>query len=758
MKSRSRSVFILFVYALILSQVACSQQSAASGVTAGGGAKTEAVERQLRIYRETLQQGSSEDIRIDAAVGLLLQNTAQSQDVLASALKSDENPQARQAVCKALVKSRGLSQTIDSLDAFQKPLLQILRNQSREEAELASEALLLFNYSKIEASLMQIINNKELTTEVRIHGIYALQLRPEPLALQGLIGLLDDSDAEVAKAAETALQDSFGIPVGTSRAVWADILVELQKKSPEAIRRERLLRQAITLRQVQAERDRWQKLYLSSLDKRYEMLDEANQSKMILEMMASELPPVRLWSLDKASKYPLIGEEFRMRLFSMLSDSSRDVRLRVANVLRTKSDLNPAEVLLVRFQEESDPEVALAMFEALGEAYYYAFSPGTAVELSPEIKNKTLEIAAQYLESNSAESAIKGAEVLRKILELNNLSKDSMNSYLMVLSNRYEKSISENGTLRAGLLSILAHLCGQGGAKAQACVLYEPYFTEALTAQDNPALRLAAAQGLSYVDKVKALELFKQKGLMNDENLAVQQVMIDLAGQTGDASDLEWLLVSRKGNGGSDHVWLAVKSICQRQKAVFLMEWLPTLEAADGVTVENVREILDIAEQKAAGEKDEALQTQIQQQILSRLVVQKAWDSALSYLNKVGYDSSSSRFSPTTNAAVLKIFLYSNTAERVVSMLRAELEKGDLSDGNPLNSILKDYFSSEAVSFDSKSILLNKLKKISSVGHPGWSALVDYCNGQLNGPALDESPQEEDNSGVETQVSEGAAA
>jgi hypothetical protein len=757
-KSRFRSVFVFFFYVLILSHVACSQQGAGSGVVVGDAAETETDGRQLRIYRETLQQGSNDDIRVDAAVGLLLQNTVQSRDVLITALKSDENPQSRRAVCKALVKSRGLSQTIDSLDSFREPLLQMLQNQSREEAELASEALLLFNYSEIADSLMQLIKNKELTSEARINGVYAMQLRPEPLALQGLIGLLDDPDAEVAKAAETALQESFGIPVGTSRAVWADILVELQRKSPEAIRRDRLLRQAITLRQVQAERDRWQKLYLASLDRYFETLDEVSQSKMILEMMASDLPPVRLWSLDKAAKYPLIGEEFRTKLFSMLSDSSRDVRLRAANVLRTKSDLDPADVLLARFQAESDPEVALAMFEALGEAYYYAFSPGTLVELSPEIKNQTLEIAAQYLESSSAEPTIKGAEVLRKILELNNLSKDSMNSYLKILSERYERSISENGTLRAGLLSILAHLCGQGGAKAEACVLYEPYFIEALTVPDNPPLRLAAAQGLSYVDKVKALELFKQKGLMNDENLAVQQVMIDLAGQTGDAADFEWLVVLLKANGSSDHVWLSVKSICQRQEAGFLMEWLPNLETADGVTAENIREILEIAEQKAAGEKDGTLQTQIQQKILSRLVDQQAWDSALTYLDKIGYDPSGSRFSAATNAAVLKIFLYTNSADRVVLMLRAELEKGDLPETNPLNSILKDYFSSVTVGIESKSNLLNKLKSISSVDRPGWSALIDDCSGQLNSPVLNESPAEKDKTGPEAQGFGGAPA
>ena len=745
-KSTFKRPFILFFAAIliVIGQFSFSEPVPNSAAPADSSVEADAVERQLRIYRETLQQGSSEDIRIDAAVGLLLQNTNESRDVLLSVLKSEENPLARRAVCKALIKSRGLSQTIDSLEYFRDPLLNILQSTPQDQAELASEAMLLFDYSDIGDSLMQIIHNPDLSSEVRVNGVYALQLRPEPAALRGLIGLLDDPDADVAKAAETALQESFGIPVGTSRAVWSDILIELQQKSPEEIRRERLLRQEVKLRQVQAERDRWQKLYLSLMDRYYETQDEVNQSKMLLEMLTSEFPHVRLWALERVSKYPDISDEFRDKIFMLLSDSSRDVRLRTANVLKNMSPLNPAKVLLERFQMEKDPEVALAMFDALGEACYYAFSPGSPVELSSETKDKTLEIAAGYLESSSAESVIKGGEVIRKILELNNLSTESIYSYLKALSERYEKSISETGTLRANLLSILAHLCGQGGAKAEACILYEPYFTEGLKVQDNSALRLAAAQGLSYVDKVKALNLFKQNALMSDESLAVQQVMIDLAGQTGDASDLPWLLELLSVNGHSDHVWAALKSICQRQKAEFLVKWLPTLEASERVTAENIREILDIAEQKAAVEKNENLLTQIQQQILVRLVERQAWDSALTYLEKIGYNPSSTHFLPLMNAVVLETYLYSGTTDQAVLVLQEELKKGDLKEANPLCGVLKAYFSDETVDNESKSNLLRKIESISSVDHPSLSALIKRLSGPLNKVSPEKLPSDKD--------------
>ena len=62
--------------------------------------------------------------------------------------------------------------------------------------------------------------------------------------------------------------------------------------------------------------------------------------------------------------------------------------------------------------------------------------------------------------------------MIRKILELNNLSKDSMQSYLDLLDQRYRESLYQDEGVRAKLLAILAHLCGQGGAKDPARALF----------------------------------------------------------------------------------------------------------------------------------------------------------------------------------------------------------------------------------------------------------------------------------------------
>jgi HEAT repeat protein len=721
-------------YLIILPQVACSQEGVRPVTVTEKSIVTETSAREFRIYRDALQQGSTEDIRVDAAVVLLVQNDEQGRGALLSALRSEENPQARKAVCQALIKSRGLSQTIDSLEVFQEPLLAILQSESAEEAELAAEAMLLYDYADVAAPLDQILQNEERGSRVRMNAIYALRLRTEPTALRRLIKLLDDPDAEVAKAAETALQEAFGIPVGANREVWTGILDDLQLKSPDDIRRERLLRQEMKLRQVQAERDRWQKLYLSALDKQYEVLDETSRKETILDMIESDLDPVRIWALDKASKYPVVDEVLREKLLSLLSDGSRDVRLQAAKALMNMSAINPAAALLERLQIEEDAEVRLAMLEALGEACFFAFSPGSDVELPKDIKLQTLEIASGYLQSESEDECIKGAEVLRKILELNNLTKDSMQSYLGLLDERYRKSLYQDEGVRAKLLAILAHLCGQGGAKEPARALFEPLFLDAVDVEDDPALRLAAVQGISYVDSVEALQIFKQKNLMQDQSLAVQQVVIDVAGQTGDEKDLEWLLVLLDGNGHSERAWLAIKSICQRQEVGFLLDWLPELENISATKGEYVREILDVAEQKAAGENDQDMLKRVREQTIAWLSERKVWEQGAAYLSGIGYSISENLYSDRTDFEAFIIYLYGGAVENAAEYVENCLSESDIKQGSPVPQAITVYFEEKAIG-DASEVFLERILSIPQEGRPDWSAFVSDLDRQF-GPSV----------------------
>lgn len=740
---------LFFFYVLIITQVACSEQGSVTTVAVSDNQTTEAEARQFRINRDALNQGSSEDIRIDAAISLLIQDTQQSREALLSALRSTDNPDAGNAVCEALIKSRGLGQNIDSLEIYQEPLIDILQNEVPQRSTLAAEALLMFPYADISESLQTILHNSDLELQSRLNAIYALQTRSEPAALEDLIRMLDDPNPQILSASESALQESFGIPVGTSRMDWSDILAELKLKSPEEIGKERLLRQEMKLREVQADRDRWQKLYMDSLDKQYEVLDEEGQTQLITEQMNSDLFALRIWALDKASKFPVLPEDLRQKILSFLSDDSRQVRLETSKALMKMSEIDPAAVLLERYNLEKDPEIALAMFEALGEACFYAFSPGTNIELPKEVKQQTLNIASEkYLVQDSADAALKGAEVIRKILELNNLSEQTIRAKLELLEQRYQQSISQNGTLRADLLAVLAHLCGHGGPKQIACQMYGPLFIEALAVEGDTVLHLAAAQGISYADKVEALKLFKQYNLMGDESLAIQQLVIELAGQTGDDSDLEWLLVAMGTNGHVDTVWEAVKSICERQDARFLMDWLPALEGTAGTKNGYVREILNIAEQKAVGKNNKELLIQIQEKTIDLLSNNRMVEQGVSYINSLGDQIDKHEYSEHTRLQILAFGLKGPLPEIISQLYKKQLLKEDFPVQSPWLISLETFFKNDQFEAASKLEVLEAISSITVQKRPNWDTFLDQMSALLI-PDTEQTVPDDDEGGAE---------
>lgn len=735
--------FAALLYIFILPSFTCGQEEAAisAPLVAAEASPEETAARQLRIFRDALLQGSTDIIRIDAAVSLLLQNDAPSREILLTALRSEEIPAARLAVCRALIKSRALSQTISRAE-FLEPLLSIIQGKSAEQAQVAAEALLLFDYASIEEPIRSLIQNRELDKQIRIQAIDALQLRPEPQALRILIGLLDESDLDVAKAAETSLQEAFGIPVGTSRQVWSDILVELQQKSPDDIRRERLLRQETKLREVQTERDRWQKLFLAALDRQYELTDEAGQTKLIQDSMVSDLAALRLWTLDKITKNPGYGERLRTGLLTMLSDPSRDVRLQTAKALTNMSALNPAEKLLERYKLEKDAEIALTMFEALGEACFFAYSPGSGIELPIQLKMETLQIASVYLNKEQADPVKKGAEVIRKILELNNLPEESSMNYLKLLHQRYELS-KDYPVLRADLLGVLAHLCGQGSLRTLACGMFEPLFVEAISDTTNAALRLSAAKGVVYVDKTRALELFRSLHMNADESLAVKQVVIEATGQAGDIGDLDWLITGLLNNVQSESVWQAVKNICQRQNAQFLVDWICALETAPGVTADQIREILEIAELKAQGENNQNLLLDVRTRILAIFYENRTWELGASYLTKLNYDEASFDFPESTKLEIFTIYLYANQCEKAAKLFQSKIVSADLEQNSPWASSIMIFLTDETITPDVKKEILDRVDLTQLQNRPQWTSFLEEAKKLINVSEIDTYSEEE---------------
>jgi len=722
-----RIVFGLFMFLLCGGSVFASATGVMSGTIGIGIGVNDESERQLRLYSEALYQGSSEDVRVDAAIGLLLRQDSEGREVLLRALRASDNPSARAAVCRALIRTRGLGASVIPADFFVQPLIEVLVGADESASRLAAEALLIYRFSDIEGPLTTVVKDSQQDIKVRLKGIYALQVRTEPQAFRLLIQLLDDPNPEIQQAAERALQESFGIPVGTGRQVWSAILEQLRQKSPEDIRRERLLRQEMRLREIQEERDRWQRLYLAALDNEFETQTPEVRGKYLLERLNSDLPPIRLWALQKINRLNgNVDSALRERLLALLSDPDREVRYQTARVLTTMSALNPAEKLLEQYKKETDSRVSLAIFEALGEACYFALSPGSNITLPESMPGEVLELAAGYLKSDQPATAKTGAEVLRKLLERVQIDSFQATIYLNAMLERYrqETAAGRGGTLRGDLLMIMARLASQGVQKDTAGHLFHQVFVEALADKNNPEVRLAGATGLIGIDKNEAFRIFKEQNLVQDASPGIRQMVFDLAGQVGNKDDLEWLSTLLGGNGASEGAWQAFRTILQRQTAEVCVAWAQKV-TEQGVLPERARQLWEIAEQKAQTESAAGLLEEIWTNLLTLAGKGKDYAQIVEIGKRIKSGNPRPEYMDKINPEIIRAALFSHQPAAWGPVLKQVLSKGDIGAGHPIVNVIDEYLNSSEKEEDKKIFLESLNKDYRSPDCPEWSKNVE---------------------------------
>ncbi len=681
--------------------------SSAPGETLIGDLSPEETDaqRQLRINRTALLQGQTEESRMDAAVELLRRTDSGSRELLLQSLIARDNPLTRQAICRALIKSHGLAELVYKPDDFFPALLGVLSSPETSEARLAAEGLLQYPFSRVIESLSRMAFDPSLDAKIRLNVIYALKLWPEREAISTLGALRKDNDKPIAAAAEKALLELFGLPESSRSSVLDGMIRDYQnRQSSEIIRglmgalRDRLAKQQEQIRLLGSDRDIWKAKYLSMTDKEYAAADDASKSDLLIAKLTSELPAERLWALGKMSTFAATpSAELRTCILSLVSDPDRDVRLGAARVLANKSSLDPAEKLLAQLSTEKDSEVSLAMFGALGEACSFAFTPGSLVKLPETVKVQTLDLAGIFLADKEPERAFQGAEVLRKLLELNGIETGQAQGYLQRILSRYEQIQSETGMLRGQLLGVMAKLCGKPGIRDVAGTLYQPVFLAALNDTSDAAVRESAAQGLVNVSKPKALEVFKERKLAEDPSPGVRRIAIALAGSVGDVEELDWLAKRLDVNGESEAAWTAMSAILQRQGSTIMLSWVARLKRSSG-NAGKVTELLSLAETRLLAEKNAEQLLAVRIELLNR------------YLSTGDIARSAGVFS------------------------RRLIEQKDIEPDDPMVEALRAYLGSEVAGSDGKTAMVNALGAITAptgTSWPKWAAQLKIWQKQF---------------------------
>lgn len=715
--------------------------------------------RQLKIYKSTLLEGTSEEIRVDAAVELLFSKEAPAREVLLDALRQSENTSARVAVCRALIKARTSQGAVERKGDFIEPLLNILTtDEDFARARLAAEATLIFEYEQISELLEKIVTDPSQPTGARLNAIYTLKLQPDMGAIFKLMDLLDDPESQVAAEAENALK-SLAIPIGEDARARREIREGLERKGKEEFLMYWRVRQEMQRQMGELKRQLalWQKFYLAALDKIYEGISEdsaAAKGNFLAEHLGSSEAIVRLWALEKVEQLRVgtskLPAELGPVLVNLISDQNRVVRLKIAKLLSLMGELNSAEKLLEQLKVEHDDEVRMELFVALGGACYYAFLPGSGIKIPPEIRKQTLELAAEYLSQQEPKKAQKGAEVIKKLLEQDGLTSAEAEGYLDLLAKRYRQEVdSANGALRGELLDIMAGLCAQTSVhRAKAANFFGPLFVEALDDKTD-LVRTAAVDGLINIDKATARKIFP-KDLVNDSSIEVRKRLINLAGEVGGQDDLVWLWEKIGSNGESEPAWQAMSKIFKRSDTAVLSRWMAEFDSQSArarLSDEQRITFLEMTEGKASGENEPKMLKDVRERLAQLYSKRGEFQRAAEYLGMLRKVARTDEEKEAILARLLDVYLKWPNVEAAAQLVHNCLLEKDLDPNNVIIISIDDYLAGPPAGADPNVMLeaLAEIKVNTAEPRPKWAEQLKCWNDRFGRAKEPGKPEGADN-------------
>ncbi len=696
---------------------------------------------QLQVNRDALlDKGSNEQMRVNAASVILVSEEPAARAILLDTLRQSENKAARAAVCKALSLAVGKKERIKDKRDFLDPLMEILRTETDSVAKQAAEALLIFEYSRISSELEGMASDTAAPVVARLNAIYALKLQPDVRATIKLLKLLDDADQQVVEEAAVALQ-SLGMPTGRDAETRLQIIDELESKGRDEFLREWVVHRELQMRNLEAEVAMWQKLYLGALEEIYNSYsDDEAKGKFLTGQLGSSQMVSKLWALEKASQWrkgtgakPKLLPELEPILLNLISDPDRNVRLRTAKLLSLMVEVNSSQRLADQLKVEKDDEVKMELFSALGGACYYAYLPDSGIKIPSEVGKQTLELAGEYLTQGPAQKARKGAEVIRKLLEQDQLSSAEAERYLGLLAQTYEQQKTQtDAVLRGELLGAMAGLCGSRSAhKTEAAKTFGRLFEEAL-ADEVDLGREAAVEGLINIDKTEALGKLRGN-FAGDSSAKIRQRVIELAGEVGSKEDLGWL-AERLGSAESELAWQTMLKIFKAVEIDVLDKWVGRFSSQDmkgRLSDEQMVSLLEMAERKASGEKRPQMLKDVRNGLSELYVKGGKYEAAAKCLGLLWEAAESPEEKEAILGRLLDVYLRWPNLEAAKGLVANRLLEADLDPNGVIVRSIENYLTTQAGGTDPNAVIKTLMQIETAMARPMWAEQMNRWSQRL---------------------------
>ncbi|HYE19217.1 MAG TPA: HEAT repeat domain-containing protein [Tepidisphaeraceae bacterium] len=380
---------------------------------ANGESPADIARREVEEQRQILMGDGGADQRTrDEAARRLLQ--AGRIDLLGAALNDPRNP-------PQIAAARAVADTEFPPPALVDPLIKLLptRNErTTENVEAVSQALVNFKDDQVALEAVRAVPyNPVVGTAQRIKAVAALGRLSDKRTAQTLMDLLQRNDLQqvIADAAADALTEmtgrtEFGNDVSQWVAWWRQ-----QAGKPDAVFRDERLRDRFGELRLIAQQTREAGLAIERATVDAIRLipadDRDKRDGYLLGRLRDQSPVARtagtgvVITLQSAGEPVGAGVLEQLRL--MVGDSSRDVRLRVAQALRNINDPGAVRPILAQLQRERDPQVKAGLIEAI--------APTNDVSVVPELVRLVGDPATPYrvVESAAAALAALGREIVK---------------------------------------------------------------------------------------------------------------------------------------------------------------------------------------------------------------------------------------------------------------------------------------------------------------------------------------------------------
>ncbi len=661
------------------------------------GAKPEDISGQLKINRWTLFNSTDEQIRIDTAIEMLKSTDAGARQIVLDALAATDNAAAQSSACKAISSFRNSPQLIPNRDDFIGLLTDILKGSNTESANLAAQASLIYTYRELKGRFESLVKDSDLPAAAKRNVVYAIQIRPEKEAVLLLIDLLDSNDKIFASASADAL--ARWLP-GTDKQQWQKMRKDIERGRIDIVR-QRLLTQQDRIRQLNEEILRWQRRYLVSLDSIYQVTTDDNaRAKFIADNLAFEHSSVKLWAIEKINMWQKSGKPmptavFQKPLVSLVFDPEPAVRLAAARQLGLLTNINSADALLSQLKAETNDDIKTEIFISLGHICNFALSPGAELEINPQVRIETLQLAAEFFKDNNLVAA---AEVLRNLLLQNGLEDAQVKPYFEFIAAGYTKT--QDAQIKSRLLEEMARLCGNDSFyRAVAGEVFRNIFLGAID-DESEQIASPAVTGLMRIDQSGTFEILKQKGFTGHSSAKIRDELISAAAQIGTQQDLEWLGVLTMNIGSEQERQRAadaMMNIFQYCKMQILLSWAQQFSSQaksknEDFLLARTRLLLEAAEKKAEAEQNGDTLISIRRMLAEHYAESSLYGLAAKYYGMLLQTAADPNEKRQLTARLLDVNLRFGQTESVKQLLANVLLSSDIRPNSVISRVLNDYF------------------------------------------------------------------